>query len=263
MSDPRSAPPKDLIVMAEAARIAEPVVDLTRGAGGPRDRQLLYGDPVTVLNRTDTHCLIRSEKDGYCGYVAAPSVAAPATATHKVTARATHAYHEATIKSPDLTTLSFGSRLAALSETATFIETDLGFIPRQHVHPVDTFATDPAVVAQLFLGTAYLWGGNSFKGIDCSGLVQAAFLACGLACPGDSDQQALDLGKALPDDARVERNDLIFWKGHVALVADSATLIHANAGHMATVSEPIDVALARIEAQGDGLPTGRRRPALR
>ena len=100
-------------------------------------------------------------------------------------------------------------------------------------------------------------------GIDCSGLVQAAFLACGTACPGDSDQQANELGEALPPDAAFERNDLVFWKGHVALVADAATFIHANAGHMATVFEPIEDALARIEAQGDGTPTGHRRVMLR
>lgn len=259
MSDPRRTPPEDQIVLDEPARICLPVVDLTRGQGGPRDRQLLYGDPITILNRTSQHCLVRSDKDGYCGTVPTAATTNLKKATHRVTARSTHAYLKADIKSPDLVALSFGSALAALSETATFVETELGFVPRQHVHRTDALADDPAAVAEVFLGTPYLWGGNSYLGIDCSGLVQAACLACGIACPGDSDQQADELGDVLSDDAPLKRNDLIFWKDHVALVSDEHTLLHANAGHMATVFEPIKQALDRIERQGDGRPNLRKR----
>jgi cell wall-associated NlpC family hydrolase len=159
-------------------------------------------------------------------------------------------------------TLSFGSKLAALSETATFIETEIGHIPRQHVHRIDTLATDPAAAAEVFLGTPYLWGGNSAWGIDCSGLIQAACLACGIPCPGDSDQQAEQLGDTLPSDTPFERNDLLFWTGHVALVFDTTTLIHANAGHMAVAFEPITKAIDRIITQGDGPPTLHKRLPL-
>jgi cell wall-associated NlpC family hydrolase len=259
MSDPRDTPPADRIVLNEAARVAVPLVDLTRGPEGPRDRQLLYGDAVTILNRSATHCLIRAAKDGYCGTVPGASLASPRAPTHRVTARATHAYTAPDIKSPDRVRLCFGAQVTALSESATFIETDLGFIPRQHLHRAEVRAADPAAVAEIFLGTPYLWGGNSSLGIDCSGLVQAACLACGIACPGDSDQQAARLGTTLPDDAPLQRNDLIFWKGHVALVRGADLLIHANAGHMAVVHEPIDAAIERIRTQGDGLPTRRKR----
>lgn len=259
MSDPRVTPDPAQITCKDPARILQPIVDLTRGPDGPRDRQLLFGEDVTILDRGAAHCLIRAEKDGYCGTVPTAACGPRVAVSHRVTARATHAYDAPDFKSPERVMLPFGARLGALGETATFVETELGFIPRQHLHRSDSLATDPAAVAEIFLGTPYLWGGNTYLGIDCSGLVQAALLSCGIPCPGDSDQQQDHLGAELDRQAALQRNDLIFWKGHVAMVVDDKTLIHANAGYMATVHEPITAAIARIEVQGDGGPVARKR----
>lgn len=259
MPDRRTHPDPALITEETAARISAPLADLNRNPDGPRDRQVLLGDAVAVLARKGGSALVRSEKDGYCGWVPEDACGPDHAVSHKVTARFTHAYEAADIKAPETTSLSFGAQLNALSETATFIETDRGFIPRQHVHKAEAQAEDPAAIAEIFLGTPYLWGGNSGFGIDCSGLIQAACLACGIFCPGDSDQQEDQLGKSLPPDANLRRNDLIFWRGHVALVVDTDRLIHANAGHMATVFEPISDAITRIETQGDGRPTSFKR----
>jgi cell wall-associated NlpC family hydrolase len=140
-----------------------------------------------------------------------------------------------------------------------FAETPQGFVPRTHLRPLGDWAADPATVAESLLGTPYLWGGNSRAGMDCSGLVQLAFHACGRACPADSDlQQAV--GAALPEDVPPRRNDLLFWKGHVALVLDSSRLIHANGHSMSVVTEGIAECFARIAAQGGGPVTARRRP---
>lgn len=259
MTDPRVTPDPALITSETAMQIAVPLTDLCRRADGARDRQLLYGDPVTVLRQQDGWSLLRSGKDGYCGYVRDTALAAPQTPTHHVTARSTHAYSEPDMKSPERHGLSFGSRVTALSETATFLQTDLGHIPRQHLHRLRDSATDPVAVAEIFLGTPYLWGGNSGWGIDCSGLVQAACLACGLPCPGDSDQQEDRLGTPLPPGSDYARNDLLFWKGHVAWVQTPDTLLHANAGHMAVAEESIEAAISRIAQQGDGPVTVHKR----
>ena len=96
-------------------------------------------------------------------------------------------------------------------------------------------------------------------GIDCSGLVQIACLACDIPCPGDSDVQEGALGSPLPEDAPLQRGDLLFWRGHVAWVSDPDTLLHANAHHMAVSFEPLREAIARIDAQGDGPVTARKR----
>ena len=137
--------------------------------------------------------------------------------------------------------------------------THVDYIPTAHLRPVDQAEGDPVAVAERFLGTPYHWGGNSGFGIDCSGLVQAACLACGIPCPGDSDLQEAALGRTLPADAVLRRGDLLFWKGHVAWVAGPDLLLHANAHHMAVALEPLLPALARIEGQGDGPVTRRAR----
>jgi cell wall-associated NlpC family hydrolase len=171
---------------------------------------------------------------------------------------ATHAYLKADFKSPDQVSVSFGSKITVLDHVAGFAETQIGYIPIQHLKPIDDLASDPADIARLFLGTPYLWGGNSRWGIDCSGLVQAAFLACGIPCPGDSDQQLAMVGYAPPAGTPYQRNDLLFWKGHVALVLEPDLMIHANAHKMAVTLEPITAALERI-AKTDGLMTGHKR----
>ena len=117
---------------------------------------------------------------------------------------------------------------------------------------------DAADVAQSFLGTPYLWGGDSRAGIDCSGLVQAAILACGKPCPRDSDMQS---GAFVPvGRGDLRRGDLVFWKGHVGMLLDETRLIHANAHHMAVAIEPLDHAVARIRAKEFGDVTGYARP---
>jgi cell wall-associated NlpC family hydrolase len=263
MTDRRATPDPKLVNASDAAQITDPWVDLCRAPMGRRDRQLLFGDAITVLQSSGDWRLVRAQKDGYHGFIPVTAFGSVTTPTHQITAPATHAYHAPDIKSGDRACLSFGSSLTTLSETATFIETHAGFVPRQHVHGVGITATDPAAIADLFLGTPYLWGGNTHTGIDCSGLIQTACHACGIACPGDSDQQAGSLGTPLPNGDTLTRNDVIFWKGHVALVIGPGQMIHANAGHMAVAYEPISDGIARIETQGDGMPTGFRRLPVR
>lgn len=241
------------------ASIADVVVDLCARPAGKRDRQLLLGAAVTVYERLDGWAFVQSKRDGYVGYVPETSLADAANTTHRVSSPATHAYETESFKSRDLFHLPFGAEVTIISELHKFFETPLGYIPKKHLRPVDQLFADPATVAQLFFGVPYLWGGNSSRGVDCSGLVQASYHACGHICAGDSDMQAEGLGRALRAEEPLMRGDLIFWKGHVAMMVDAETMIHANAHHMAVVYEGLTQATLRIRAQGDGEITGRRR----
>lgn len=249
----------DAIVDGEDATIWQVVVDLCASPQGKRDRQVLLGAAVRVFERRDGWAFVQAKRDGYVGYVPLAALTDAQAPTHRVATLATHAYATESFKSKDLLHLPFGAEVVVTDERHKMFETPHGFIPKKHLRPLAQVFQDPATVAQQFFGTPYLWGGNSSRGIDCSGLVQASYHACGHLCAGDSDMQQDTLGTPLPDDAVLMRGDLVFWKGHVAMMVDAETMIHANAHHMAVVYEGLAQATLRIRAQGDGDITARRR----
>ncbi len=241
------------------ACLAVTMADLTRTPEGGVDKTVLYGQSVIVIRQLEDHAFVQCAADGYCGYLSRKALGQPRPPSHRVVARGSHLYARPDMKSDMRMPLSFGSLVTIRDWDGDFGQTPDGWIPRQHVRPLADPGTDPVAYAELLLGTPYLWGGNSSWGIDCSGLVQAAFHACALPCPRDSDMQRAELGADLPSGATLQRGDLIFWKGHVGLMADGVTLIHANAHHMCAAREPLDSALARIAAQEFGEVIARKR----
>jgi len=240
-------------------QIGVPGVDLVRAPDGPRERQVGFGETITQITNNIGWSLIQADKDGYVGYVPTDTLAPQAKPTHWVSTLATHVYQSANLKSPDLSTLTFGSKVTVTEIDARFAHCKAGYIPQNHLTKIGTYLNDPVAAAELFVGTPYLWGGNSRLGIDCSGLIQAALLACGTRCPGDADQQAVELGNLLAPGSPPERGDLLFWKGHVAMVVDPKTIIHASGHPMAVAFEPLEAAIERIRAQeGHGVSSHKR-----
>ncbi|GGL62896.1 C40 family peptidase [Wenxinia marina] len=273
--------------LLQARRTVVDLLDRPRHEGGTRQRQILLHAGFVVLEEVEgpdfgTGSERRwlfgyAERDGYLGWAAGSDLAEPADAfTHVVAAPRTYLYGRPELKAGDEPLyVSHGTRLAAgptfedgrWTEVSRLREdehecktTSTFYVPIAHLRPLDAPESDPAAVAERLIGTPYLWGGNSGFGIDCSGMVQAALHACGIDCPGDSDLQEA-IGQDIPPDAPLRRGDLVFWRGHVAMMRDAETMVHANARAMAVSVEGFAEACARIEAQGDGGVTARRRVA--
>lgn len=252
----------DQFVEGERHVVAAPVADLLTGPNGARDRQLLRGEGVILLEVTDGLAFGYAEKDGYVGWIdPADLIGAPSDPpTHRVCAAQTYGKSTPGLKAMGrITPLSLGARVTVIEESGGWarvawrrgtVPQDI-FVPMRHLASVTLSEPDPVTVAERLLGAPYLWGGNSSFGIDCSGLVQMGCTACDIPCLGDSDMQEA-MGQALTPGTPPARGNLMFWKGHVAWVSDTETLLHANAFHMAVVYEPIASAIARIAAQGDG-----------
>ena len=117
----------------EAARVSVPLADLNRAPDGPRDRQLLLGDAVTVIDRHQGWAFVQAAKDGYCGYVPETALGAARLATHRVIAPATHLYPQPKVQAHELCALSFGSLLTVTGTAERFAETADGFVPFQHL----------------------------------------------------------------------------------------------------------------------------------
>lgn len=252
-------------------RVAMVVTDLLSAPGGSRARQLLRGEVFHVVLKERGMAFGYAERDGYVGWVDIGDILShpKQIPTHRIHAARSYAKSTPGLKTMGLITpLPHGTRLVVLSEADGWsriawdggqITRDL-YMPSGHLIAVDAAEPDATAIAERLIGTPYLWGGNSSFGLDCSGLVQAALQGAGLACPGDSDLQEAAFEVAT---GPYQRGDLLFWKGHVAMVTDPKTLIHANAHHMAVAYEPISAAIARITAQGDGPVTSHKRPTYK
>jgi len=218
------------------------------------DTEALKGERVVVYETTDEGWAWgQLESDGYVGWLSANALAHPgAVPTHKIAAPRTLVFPGPSIKLPPIEALSLGARISVVRlEGPLAMTTAGGFVPARHLAPLDFHESDFVAVAERFLEVPYLWGGKTSFGLDCSGLVQVALAACGVPCRRDTDMQERDLGtKREGDLCDPKRGDLIFWKGHVAIVRDVTTLIHANAFHMAVAIEPIQEAIERIGKTG-------------
>ncbi len=224
--------------------------------------QALMGERVRVFDVREGWAWGQLATDGYTGYLAQLALSDTVTEpTHRVIVPSTLLYPQPGLKSQPAVPVTMNAAVTVIGVEEKFSKlADGRFIITAHLRPVSESLPDFATVAQMFLHAPYYWGGKSVHGLDCSGLVQVALQACGIACGRDSDMQERDLGQYLRinDLDGLRRGDLVFWTGHVGIMLDAETLLHANGHHMLTVAEPLREAAARIAAASGEITAVKR-----
>lgn len=226
--------------------------------------QALHGEILDVYEERGEFGRVQCRRDGYVGWALMATLSAPVLdVTHKISALRTHVYSEPDLKSVPRYVVSCGASVVVCGDDGDYVRCErAGWVHKRHIKAVaDARVDDPAAVAETYVGTPYLWGGRESLGLDCTGLTQQAFEAAGILLPRDSDMQYNWCGTPIEDwstPGALQRNDMVFWKGHVGLMLDSVRMIHANAWHMAVAIEPLDEAIVRIKTHY-AEPIGARR----
>lgn len=261
MADRRLTPARpDLAALhlkgqADAARFVEgTAASIARGRvalrAAPSDdagqvSELLFGEAVTVYERKHGWAWLQAKTDSYVGYAHESGLGFSVAADARVIHPLTPLLSAPDVKSALRDLLPLNAQVKRGVQEGNFVQTMGGFLYLRALAPLAEAAPDFVAVAEQFLGVPYVWGGKTFLGLDCSGLVQTALQAANISCPRDTDMMERALGHEIARD-QIRRGDLVFWKGHMGVVRDAKTLLHANAFFMQVTSESLDAAIARI-----------------
>ncbi len=254
-------------VQGEKRRVNKAVAGLFKENSKKSERQTecLLGEELLIFEEGETMSWGQSLKDGYVGYIdTAALCTSTIKQTHIVSVPRTFKYLHADLRGPIVSPLSMGSKVSVVDEievrdTMYSILENGKTIITSHLSPIGRVYEDYVTVAETFIRTPYLWGGVSGFGIDCSGLVQLSMMMTNQIVLRDTDMQQETIGSPLTDIDTLQRGDLIFWKGHVAIMVDHENIIHANGFSMDVIIEPLEEAITRI-AKKDKYPIAKRRP---
>jgi len=220
--------------------------------------ELLFGESVTVYERKGGWAWLQAAGDSYVGYVQEAALAPPFVPDARVAAVLSPVFSAPDLKSPLRDSLPLNALVKRGARSGDYHQIAPGrFMHYRHLAPLDEHAADFAAVAERFVGVPYVWGGKTFAGLDCSGLIQTALQASGIASPRDTDMQQAALGESV-EIADLRRGDLVFWKGHVGVMQNRGHLLHANAFHMQVTSEPLAEAAMRAENAGSAIVAIKR-----
>ena len=208
--------------------------------------QLLYGENFRILSQNKNWLKIKNYSDNYKGYILKKKFADDQKNTHKTYKLSTKLYSKPNKKSKIKTKLSFGSRVKIIKESGIFCKFDKFWIKKKNLKKINVKTKNPFIDAKKFINVKYKWGGKHFNGLDCSALVQLCLNYNNQFCPRDTKDQIKYFKKKVTL-KNMKKNDLIFWKGHVALLTSKNKLIHAYGPLKKTIEMPINKTINRIK----------------
>ena len=207
--------------------------------------QLLYGDTFKKIKKSGSWFKIKNDSDNYKGYIKKNNFPSNQKNTHKVYNLYANLYSSPFTKSKMKKKLSFGSKIKVIKKKNNFYKFENFWIKKRDLKKINYRAKDIFKNIKKFINTKYKWGGKHFTGIDCSGLVQLFLNFNNMFCPRDTKDQ-IKYFKRKIELKNVRKNDLIFWKGHVAIATSKQFLIHAYGPLGKTACMPIKKTIDRI-----------------
>ena len=207
--------------------------------------QLLYGDTFKKIKKTGTWIKIKNDTDNYKGYIKNNKFLPNQKNTHKICKLYANLYFRPNLKSKIKKKISFGSKVKIIEKKNNFYKFDNLWIKKKDLKKIDYKTKDIFKNINKFINTKYKWGGKHFTGIDCSGLVQLFYNFNNKFCPRDAKDQINYFKKKIKL-KNIRKNDLIFWKGHVAIALSKRALIHAYGPSKKTLVMPINKTIDKI-----------------
>ena len=207
--------------------------------------QMIYGDSFLISKRSKKWLKIKIKEDGYNGFIKNRKFPKYIKPTHKVNVLKSNVF-KLPNKKGKISEISFGSKIKVIENKKKFLRFSKGWVNKNDVKPIDFKESNPFRKISIFKNIKYKWGGKSFKGIDCSALIQIFLNFNNKFCPRDAKDQVNFFKKNIKL-KNIKKNDIIYWKGHVALALSSKKLIHAYGPMKKTVVMGINQTIKKIE----------------
>ena len=220
--------------------------------------QLLYGDSFKILKKSKLWLKIKNKLDNYKGYIKNKKFPFDQKNTHKVFVLSSNLYSRPTKEGKIKKKLSFGSKIKVLDKNSSFYKFDNCWIKKEDLKKINVKNKDNFKTINNFINVKYKWGGKHFSGVDCSGLIQLLLNYNNKFCPRDAKDQ-IKYFKNKIQLSQVKKNDLIFWKGHVAVAISKKKLIHAYGPFKKVVVMSIKKTIKKIYKTANLKVTGIRR----
>jgi hypothetical protein len=207
--------------------------------------QIIYGEKFKVLSKNNYWLKIKTSFDNYIGYIKNENYTGDHNPTHKVFSLKVNIFNKNKKKTKYF--LPFASKISIIQENKKFIEFEKNkWIIKKDIKKINHVEKDYLKILKLFLKIKYIWGGKTYKGIDCSAILQLLYYYNNKFYPRDTKEQ-LKYSKSNIKRKKFKKGDVIFWKGHVAICINNKKLIHAYGPEKKVVIMSIDKTLKRIE----------------
>jgi len=224
-----------------------PVTDLYKKMSTKSElvTQMIYGDSFSITKKTKKWLKIKVQDDNYIGYIKNKAFNKFIKPTHKI-----HVLKAKIYKFPNkknkINELTFGSRIKTEEKKLKFFKFKKGWIDQKDLKLISYKEKNIFNKIVLFKNVKYKWGGKSFEGIDCSALIQVCINFNNKFCPRDAKDQVKYFKKNISLE-NIKKNDIIYWKGHVAVVLTKNKLIHAYGPLKKTILMNIYAAISKIK----------------